>query len=168
MIESDHSGSGLRISSSALDRYLRSAQRAVGLAGEVNVLLTSNQRMRNLNRKFRGKDKPTDVLSFPASPVNNHVNVAGDIAVSLDIARENARNLGHSLETELKILFLHGLLHLAGHDHESDGGEMASFEQKLRAKLKLPMGLIARTVTDASAAGRTHAPKGTQVSRSVR
>lgn len=107
------------------------------------MLITSNAKMRRLNRDFRGKDKPTDVLSFPARQ-NGNVRLAGDIAISKEIARRNAKALGHSLGTELKVLLLHGLLHLAGHDHERDRGEMAALEQKLRAKLKLPTGLIER------------------------
>ena len=117
------------------------ARRAVGIRGEVNVLITSNDKVRYLNRQFRGKDKATDVLSFPAA---QNGKVAGDIAISRDIARHNAKMLGHTLTTEVKILLLHGLLHLAGYDHESDKGEMAALEQKLRAKLKLPSGLIER------------------------
>ena len=125
---------------------MRAAQRMVGISGEVNVLVTSSAQMRRLNRNFRGKDKPTDVLSFPAAQ-NGKVKLAGDIAISKEIARTNAKTLGHSLETELKILLLHGLLHLAGHDHEQDQGEMATVEQRLRAKLKLPTGLIERSET---------------------
>src|SRR5579871_3127955 len=110
--------------------------------------------MRRLNREFRGKDKPTDVLSFPAYRNGNHAEnqgrraYTGDIAICTNIARTNAKSLGHSFEDELKILLLHALLHLAGHDHESDNGEMAALEQKLRAKLKLPTGLIERTGRD--------------------
>ena len=70
---------------------------------------------------------------------------AGDIAISGEIAASNAGELGHSIETELKILILHGLLHLAGHDHETDDGEMQTREAKLRQQLKLPVGLIERT-----------------------
>lgn len=110
----------------------------------MNVLITSNAKMRRLNREFRGKDKPTDVLSFPAAP-NGNLKLAGDIAISKEIAQTNSKTLGHPLETELKVLLLHGLLHLAGHDHETDQGDMAALEQKLRAKLKLPTGLIERT-----------------------
>jgi len=132
-----------------LQRFLRAAQRAVGISGEASVLITSNDEMRRLNREFRGKDKSTDVLSFPAAQ-NGKVKLAGDIAISKDIARSNAKTLGHSLETELKVLMLHGLLHLAGHDHESDQGEMAALEQKLRAKFKLPTGLIERGNDSAS------------------
>lgn len=119
----------------------------------MNVLITSNAKIRRLNREFRGKDNPTDVLSFPIAPNGMH-QLAGDIAISEEIARRNAKVLGHSLENELKVLLLHGLLHLAGHDHESDQGEMAALEQKLRAKLRLPTALIERTTK--AAAGRGH------------
>ena len=130
--------------SPGVSRFLRAAQREVGVTGEVNVRIASDNEMRRLNRDFRGKDKPTDVLSFPASQ-NGKRMPAGDIAISADIARANAKALGHSFDEELKILLLHGLLHLAGHDHESDNGEMSRLEQSLRAKLKLPTGLIERT-----------------------
>lgn len=136
MTDPDHPASNSQIKT-----FLRSAQRAVGVRGEINVLITSNREMRRLNRAFRGKDKPTDVISFPAA---QNGKIAGDIAICHDIARQNAKTLGHSLATEIKILVLHGLLHLAGHDHESDNGEMAALEQKLRAKLRLPTGLIER------------------------
>ncbi len=95
--------------------------------------------MRRLNRQYRGKNRPTDVLSFPAEPP-----LAGDIAISVPIARENCRRLGHSLLTELQVLVLHGMVHLAGHDHENDSGEMAALEAKLRRKLGLPVALIER------------------------
>ena len=130
----------------SIQRFLRVAQRSVGIQGEVNVRIASNDEMRRLNREFRGKDKPTDVLSFPAYQ-NGKATLAGDIAISADIARANAGELGHSFEEEMKILLLHGLLHLAGHDHESDNGEMRELEQSLRAKLKLPSGLIERSKT---------------------
>ena len=131
------------LDTNSLNQFLRAAQRRVGLPGEVNVLITSDAEMRRLNREFRGKNKPTDVLSFPA-PQKGNTAIAGDIAISAPIARANAERLDHSLEVELKILLLHGLLHLAGHDHESDQGEMAVREHELRAQLKLPTGLIAR------------------------
>jgi probable rRNA maturation factor len=105
--------------------------------GEVDVLIAGNQRLRELNRRFRRKNKPTDVLSFPRPS-------GGDIAISADIARDNARLYGHSLADELKVLVLHGMLHLAGHDHESDNGRMARAEARLRARLKLPASLIDR------------------------
>ena len=144
MIDPDHPAISSEIKTKELERFLRSATRTVGLSGEVNVRITSDKEMRRLNREFRGKDKPTDVLSFPVSAAGK-AKLSGDIAISAEIARENAEALGHTFDSEIKILLLHGLLHLAGYDHESDNGEMAVLEQKLRAKLKLPLGLIART-----------------------
>ena len=153
MTDPDHPGSSSQIKTAGLQRFLRAAQRMVGISGEVNVLVTSSAQMRRLNRNFRGKDKPTDVLSFPPAH-NGKVKLAGDIAISKEIARRNAKSLGHSLETELKVLLLHGLLHLAGHDHEKDQGEMAAVEQRLRAKLKLPTGLIERSTPRAAAVSK--------------
>jgi probable rRNA maturation factor len=118
------------------------AQRAVGLRGEVSIRVTTSAELQRLNRRFRHKNKPTDVLSFP-SEVRK---VAGDIAISSEIATHNAAELGHSRDTELKILILHGLLHLAGYDHENDCGEMGAKEIALRRKFRLPSGLIERTV----------------------
>lgn len=96
--------------------------------------------IRQLNRDFRGHDAPTDVLSFP-SPQPDY---AGDIAISTETAGRQARARRHALDTELRILLLHGLLHLAGHDHETDQGEMRRREQALRRQLGLPPGLIER------------------------
>lgn len=130
-----------------LTRFLAKAQEAVRLRGEVNVLLTTDQAIRRLNRQFRGKNKPTDVLSFPTEgpiPGTAAEKIAGDLAISVETARRQATDQGHALTCELKILILHGLLHLAGHDHETDTGQMASREQKLRASLRLPQGLIER------------------------
>jgi probable rRNA maturation factor len=127
----------------ALDRFVARARRAVGLRGTVNVLLTSNAVLRSLNRRFRGKNLATDVLSFPALP-GFKVRDAGDIAICAEIAAQNARTLGHSAAEEVKILALHGILHLRGYDHEHDQGQMARREQKLRRDLRLPAGLIER------------------------
>lgn len=123
-----------------LARFLGRARREVRLAGETHVLVTDSREMRRLNARFRGQRKPTDVLSFPA------LNGAGggDIAISADIAAHNAARLGHPMAEEMKILILHGLLHLAGYDHERDAGEMARREERLRRKLGLPAALIAR------------------------
>lgn len=126
-----------------LTRFLRRAQKAIGLEGEVDVLLTSDEEIRRLNRTFRKKNKATDVLSFPA-PQELAGQHAGDLAISLDTAALQAESFGHSLEEELRILLLHGLLHLAGMDHEVDSGEMAAREAELRAQLKLPATLIER------------------------
>ena len=137
----------------ALNRFLARARRAAGLKGVVNVLVTSSAEMKSLNRRFRGKDKPTDVLSFPAEP-DARKQFAGEIAISAEIAWQNARSLGHSPAEEVKILVLHGVLHLRGYDHECDNGKMARREKQLRAKLHLPLGLIERATT--SVARRKH------------
>jgi len=131
------------ISKSGLARFLNRARSAVALEGEVDVLLTSDAEIKRLNKAFRGKNKATDVLSFPA-PAEAE-GVAGDLAVSLDTATRQAAEHGHTLREELRILLLHGLLHLAGEDHETDAGEMAAREFDLRRELKLPNGLIERT-----------------------
>lgn len=126
-----------------MSRFVTKAKRAVRLQGEVNVLVTSSRELRKLNRRFRGKNQPTDVLSFPA-PSGLADVFAGDVAISAEIAAKNARLLAHSRAEEVKILALHGVLHLAGYDHESDHGEMARKERRLRKSLGLPLGLIER------------------------
>jgi probable rRNA maturation factor len=107
------------------------------------VLLTTDAAIRKLNHQFRGKNKATDVLSFPAVGLGAQ-GIAGDLAISVTTALGQAKEQGHSLATEIKVLVLHGLLHLAGYDHEADEGQMARRERLLRAKLKLPQGLIER------------------------
>ena len=144
-----------RLSPDALSTFLRRAQKAVGLKGDVNVLLTANEHMRRLNRQFRKKNKATDVLSFPADLASTSPEkYAGDLAISMEIARQSAQRLGHSLEDEIKILMLHGVLHLAGYDHECDSGEMGRTEDRLRRKLGLPTALISRAQTT-NGKGRT-------------
>jgi probable rRNA maturation factor len=133
----------LGLSKSGLNRFLGVAQEAVGLRGEVDVLLTGDRELRRLNRDFRGKDKATDVLSFPAAAELSG-EYAGDLAISLDTAQRQADEHGHSLRDEVRVLVLHGLLHLAGMDHEVDKGEMAGREAELRVRLRLPNSLIAR------------------------
>jgi len=135
-----------------LTRFLAQAQKAVGLRGQVTVLLTSDSAMRDLNRRFRGKNKPTDVLSFPSADLVQNQE-KGDLAISVETARRQATEQGHALTCELKVLILHGVLHLAGHDHETDTGEMQRRERSLRARLGLPPGLIERTISP------THSPK---------
>jgi probable rRNA maturation factor len=131
------------LSELALSRFIMRARRAAGLKGLVNVLITSSAEMKSLNRRFRGKDKPTDVLSFAAEQ-GEAKQIAGEIAISLEIAAQSARALGHSTAQEVKILVLHGVLHLRGYDHECDNGQMARREKQLRARLRLPLGLIER------------------------
>ncbi len=132
------------LSTSTLTRFLNRARLAVGLRGAVDVLLTGDSTLRQLNRTFRGKNKPTDVLSFPA-PSAFATKHAGDLAISIETAARQAKTYGHSVPDEIKILILHGLLHLAGEDHETDHGEMATREATLRHELHLPATLIERT-----------------------
>ncbi len=127
-----------------LSRFLLRAKKATGLLGDVTVLLCGNTRIRQLNRDFRGKNKATDVLSFPAE--EHAVDTAGDLAVSLETAAKQAADHGHDLLTEVRVLLLHGMLHLAGFDHETDTGEMQQREAELRDRFKLPGGLIERTL----------------------
>jgi probable rRNA maturation factor len=133
----------------SLQRFVLRARKVAGLQGMANVLVTDNAEIRKLNRQFRGKNKATDVLSFPAgepaAPLPAKSQLAGDIVISLDIAAQNAIKLGHSTADEVKILALHGILHLAGLDHERDNGEMAEREMNLRRSLRLPEGLIERS-----------------------
>ena len=133
----------------SLDRFVTRARRAAGLRAAVNILVTSNDELRELNRRFRGKDQPTDVLSFPALP-ELKPRYAGDIAISAEVAAQNARVLGHSAAEEIKVLILHGILHLRGYDHERDSGKMARREEKLRRELRLPVGLIERAAQSRS------------------
>ena len=131
------------LSERVLSAFVARAKREVGLQGEVNILLTNNRELRALNSRFRKKDAPTDVLSFPA--ITTQEPLAGDVAISVTIAAENAKQLGHAASDEVKVLVLHGMLHLAGYDHERDSGEMARREQQLRKRLRLPVGLIERS-----------------------
>jgi len=129
----------------ALSAFVRDASAAAGIDGGVSVLLTGDEEIRALNRNFRGKDKATDVLSFPAAGgVNGHKRMGGDLAVSVETAARQAEDLGHGLATELQILVLHGLLHLGGYDHEADEGQMARKEAALRRRFGLAAGLIER------------------------
>jgi probable rRNA maturation factor len=135
-------------SARTLARFLAEAQAAVRLRGRVSILLTTDKNLRRLNRQFRGIDKPTDVLSFPTEAlIQSKEKLAGDLAISVPTARRQAVEQGHLLATEIKVLILHGVLHLAGYDHETDSGQMARRERRLRAQLGLPQGLIERVQT---------------------
>ncbi len=130
----------------ALDRgYLRGiAKRIAEEAAEgrsFTVLLAGDRRLRQLNRDFRGKDESTDVLSFPCPGADGSL---GDLAISIQRAAEQAERYGHGVNEEIAILMLHGVLHLMGHDHETDRGAMRRLESRWRRKLGLPVGLIER------------------------
>jgi len=123
--------------------------------GVVHIALVSDVCVRTLNRTFRGKDAATDVLSFPAEPALHSKsarnrrgrgahNLLGDIVIARGVAHRQARDAGHAEATELKVLALHGLLHLLGYDHEHDNGRMRSTERRLRRLGGLPGGLIER------------------------
>ena len=148
VIEPPSTGSGdaafLSLRKPELARFLTQAKRALKLRGEVTLLLADDTRIRSLNHGFRGKNKTTDVLSFPAAA--NGEGVLGDLAISVPVAAAQALTHGHSLTDELRILTLHGLLHLSGFDHETDTGEMRAREAELRDRFGLPVSLIERTL----------------------
>ena len=159
------------LSAAGLRRFLLAARAAVGLEGEVHVLLADDATLRRLNRTFLGKDKATDVLSFPAAVTTvffgdpQAPELAGDLAISLEMATRQAARFGHSLRDEVRVLLLHGLLHLAGFDHERDMGEMAARELELRQQLGLPASLIARSSKPGAKGGKK---QGQFVGRKVR
>ena len=114
------------------------------------MALVTDARIRQLNSKYRRTDSPTDVLAFPASPQVTHGRGArelGDIVIATGVARRQAREAGHAYSTELRVLALHGLLHLLGFDHHDrdDAGRMARAEARLRRKGGLSAGLIERS-----------------------
>jgi probable rRNA maturation factor len=146
------------VSRTALLRFLGRARKAAGLRGPVNVVLTSNREMRGLNRRFRRKDRSTDVLSFPPLAAVAP-RFSGDIAISVDIAAANAERFGHTIMEELQILVLHGVLHLAGHDHENDTGQMARMEERFRRQMGLADGLIGRVATGKASSRPAELPK---------
>jgi probable rRNA maturation factor len=127
--------------------------------GVVSVALVSDVRVRALNRTYRRQDYPTDVLSFPASsdpqPLTpNPFPFLGDIVIARGVARRQARAAGHAEGTELRILALHGLLHLLGYDHEQDDGAMLRLERRLRRDGGLREGLIERARSPSTGSGR--------------
>ena len=123
-----------------LSDFARDLSRAVTAGRPFDCLITGDAELRRLNRTFLGNDYPTDVLSFPNG------DAPGEIAISAERAAAQAQSFGHPLLDEIRILMLHGLLHLSGMDHEKDHGEMAHAEAHWRGKFSLPQTLIARTV----------------------
>jgi probable rRNA maturation factor len=122
-----------------LRRFLKDLAQEILPGRSVTCLIATDEEMSALNRTFRGQDQATDVLSF----------LPGDLAISFDRAAAQAAELGHSIEDELRILMLHGLLHLAGMDHHTDKGVMARAEVRWRKRLGLPSGLIERAKASA-------------------
>jgi probable rRNA maturation factor len=145
----------VRLSTRALESFLLRVRRELNLKqAQVTVCLVSDAEIAGMNQSFRKKHGPTDVLSFPAVkarkpqrsrrsfissvPVSSDSEESlGDIAIAPAVAKRNARNYGRTLPAELKILILHGVLHLLGFDHEADRGEMDRTEKKLRRRLGL-------------------------------
>jgi probable rRNA maturation factor len=120
-----------RVSPTRLRGVLEAAARRLRVSGEVSLVLTGDRAMRRLNARYRGKDKPTDVLSFPGDPKTG----LGDIVISVETAARNARRLRRTVPQELDVLALHGFLHVLGYDHERDDGTMERLEQRLRRQL---------------------------------
>ncbi len=129
------------LSRAALGVFAEGLRRRVAGGRGFTCVIADDAELRRLNGEFRGKRRATDVLSFPAA---ERRRFAGEMAISFDRAREQARERGHRVEEELKILMLHGALHLMGMDHESDEGAMARAETRWRKRLGLPLGLIER------------------------
>jgi probable rRNA maturation factor len=124
------------LDTASLESFAETLRDRVALRREFHCRITNDAELQQLNAQFLGKDYPTDVLSFPSE---------NDIAISLQRARAQAREWKHSTEDELRILMLHGVLHLLGMDHESDTGQMKRTELRWRKKLGLPTSLIERT-----------------------
>jgi len=159
------------LNENALQRFVWRACRATGLKGTVNVLVASSAAVRTLNRQFRGLNKATDVLCFPSLESGSRLggkrsHLAGEIAISGEVAAQNAARFGHRTAEEVKILALHGILHLAGFDHERDNGQMARKEMKLRERLKLPVALIERSQASESGSLRTKRSRASAGARS--
>jgi probable rRNA maturation factor len=129
-----------------IQRFARQVRDDVAKGRAFDCLITGDAELRRLNREFRGADYPTDVLSFPATGLPGHETL-GDIAISLQRARAQAQTFHHTIEQEIQILMLHGVLHLLGMDHENDNGRMARAESRWRARLGLPNGLIERAAS---------------------
>jgi probable rRNA maturation factor len=121
-----------RVGAARLKRVLAGAAATLGVAGELALVLAGDRLLRRLNREYRGKDRPTDVLSFAG---DGGLAGLGDVVISVETAERNARGLGRTLPQELDVLALHGLLHVLGHDHETDDGAMDRLERRLRRRL---------------------------------
>jgi probable rRNA maturation factor len=149
VIEVDVSGAGIpRFPRAAIADYVRLVLKAVGRkvpaarhVGSVSVLIAVDEEMKRINRSFRRKNHTTDVLTFPADATyiepGSSQRPLGDLIISIDQARRQARAEGHSLATEVRYLLLHGVIHALGFDHEADKGEMNQLEVEMRGRLGL-------------------------------
>lgn len=127
-----------RIAQKPLQAFAARLARMLRLGKEsFAVALVDDRAIARLNRRYRRRAKPTDVLSFPASNGRRTGTYRGDIAISVETARRQARRYGHGMEEEIKLLTLHGVLHLLGYDHETDQGQMNRRERLLRRRLGL-------------------------------
>lgn len=124
-----------------LKHFAGELERRVAGGRHFTCLIARDGELRRLNRQFLNKDYPADVLSFPSPGPDGFL---GEIAISADRAAEQARARGHAIDVEIRILMLHGVLHLLGMDHERDRGAMARAERRYRRELGLPSGLIER------------------------
>ena len=129
----------LHVDSHALEKIASSLTKQ-----NIEVIITDNDSIATLNATHREKDTPTDVLSFPMEAVLETMPL-GSIVISEDFVKEKAREFGHSEDAELSLLFIHGLLHLLGYDHEVDSGEMRAKEKEIIQTFALPSSLIIRT-----------------------
>ncbi|MBD3796341.1 MAG: rRNA maturation RNase YbeY [Campylobacterales bacterium] len=110
---------------------------------EIELIVTDNDEIQAINKEYRSKDYPTDVLSFPYEDMP--FSPLGSIVISKNFVEDKAKELGHTVQDEFTLLFIHGLLHILGYDHEVDNGEMRQMEEKLIKKFSLPASLIVRT-----------------------
>ena len=110
---------------------------------EIELIVTDNDEIQAINKEYRSKDYPTDVLSFPYEDMP--FSPLGSIVISKNFVQDKAKELGHTVQDEFTLLFIHGLLHILGYDHEVDNGEMRQMEEKLIKKFSLPTSLIVRT-----------------------
>ena len=163
-------GRGRTVRDGGLARWLAGVAPA-RVRGQAAVALVSDRHMRALNQRYRGKRAPTDVLSFPAGRgafgAEAHL---GDIVIAVGVARRQAREAGHAYHTELRVLALHGLLHLLGYDHDDpgDGGRMRRAEARLRRKGGLREGLIDRAAPRPRSASARRAGVGPRAARPLR
>jgi len=157
---------GLRaVDRRAIRQYASQLNMDVASGRGFDCLLTNDERLRALNLQFRGNDYPTDVLSFPSGTARG---AAGELAISIERAAAQARQFGHSTVVEIRILMLHGVLHLIGHDHEQDSGEMRQLERAWRLAHELPSGLIGRQEKRAAARPKSSAAGTRTKTRSAR